>query len=168
MPGMSRRELLQNGLLLSAVGSVLSPGASGALPEARSGADASFAGPYSAADTWLIDAQLAGAPAIAAKARASTASICTFADDPGQVWMNALAPRLARAPQALGGYTRAPVLFCLHYLGRDYGLGLAALGAGTGAMEWIGSGTDTLIDLRAASYSNNTAAYTWLLLPRSA
>lgn len=117
---------------------------------------------------WIIDWQIPGAAAISAAAQSERAEILEFSADPGQVWMNALAPRLNSAPLALGGYTNASVLFCIHYLARDFGMTLARVADDVSAPALVPHDPGALIDLRAARFSNRAAAYTWLMLPRSA
>lgn len=144
---------MQTGLLLSAFGSFV---------PARATAGSAAAG------IWVVDDTLPDAAAIGAEARANAAAVFSFAADPGQIWMNKLAPRLELAPVAIGAYTSASALFCLHYLARDYGLRLTAVGDGLTAPESVASDDDSPIDLRAARFSNRNTAYTWLMSPRSA
>jgi hypothetical protein len=148
---LSRRELVRHGLVLSAAGG-LAPGILSAhsLP----------------AGVWIVDRQMQAAPAIAAVAEAGTAEILTFTADPGQVWMHVLEPRLKAGPFAIGGYTSASVLFCLHYLARSYGLGLAGLGEGLRPPATIASDSDALVDLRDPRFGDRRTAYTWLMQPR--
>lgn len=149
---LSRRDLVRNGLLLSTAGG-LAPILATAEPMP--------------AGVWVIDSRLHAAPEVVSAAATRGAEALTFAADPGPVWMN-LAPRLKRGPFAIGGYTNAPVLFCLHYLARDYGLRLAGLGDGMSLPEPVAGASDSLVDLRDPRFNDQRTAYTWLMLPRSA
>lgn len=150
---LNRRELVRSGLWLGAVG-VLAPriAAAGGEP----------------AGIWIVDRQLPGAAALTAAAESRAAQTIAFTADPGQVWMRTVEPRLKTGPIAVAGYTTAPVLFCLHYLARDYGLALARLGAGPRLPETLDEAADALLDLRDPLFSAPHSAHSWLLLPRRA
>jgi len=150
---LSRRELVTNGLLLSTA-SAFAPGIATARPKQ--------------ADVWIIDEQLHAAAAVGAAAASEGSETLAFRADPGLAWMNLLEPRLKRAPFAVGGYTSASVLFCLHYLARDYGLALAGLGEGMNLPGAVAGAADALVDLRDPRFGDQRAAYTWLMLPRRA
>lgn len=149
---LSRRELIRSGLLIPAVGGLI-----GARPVAAA-----------ANAIWVIDNEMPDADAVAAEAETARATVYSFSSDPGQLWMNVLAPRLRIAPVAVGGYTSAATLFCLHYLARDRNLALAAFGPGSSAPTTnlcTGAGP---IDLRDPGFADPRAACTWLMLPRRA
>jgi len=148
---LNRRELVRNGLVLSAIGGLVPDlAAARRLP----------------AGVWVVDRQQPAAASMIAAAESSAALAVGFTADPGPVWMHMLEPRLRRSPVAIGGYTSASVLFCLHYLARDYGLALAGLGAGLQPPDSLDTVPDALLDLRDPRFSHQQAAYTWLLQPR--
>jgi hypothetical protein len=148
---LSRREVMSNGLLLSTVSGFV-PGIATARPVP--------------AEAWIVDRQMDAASEFLFAAESGTAEVFAFSSDPGAVWMNLLEPRLKDGPFAIGGYTSASVLFCLHYLARDYGLSLAGLDEGMNPPTAVASSSDALIDLRDPRFGDRRAAYTWLMLPR--
>lgn len=148
---MNRRELLHNGLALSAIGS-LAPGVVG--------------GRTPPVDFWLVDRQMPASTAIIAAAESSAAKVVPFSADPGTAWMRTLEPALRSAPLSVAGYTNAPVLFCLQVLTRDFGLTLTGLGEGEQVHESLEQVSDTPIDLRDPRFSNGRTAITWLMQPR--
>jgi hypothetical protein len=150
---LSRRDLLKSGLLVPALTSLVPHGATAA---------------SSRTAIWVIDDQLPDAPAIAARAQVSTSAIYRFSSDPGRIWMHDLAPRLRTTPVAISGYTSASTLFCLHYLARDFGLKLAAIGGGPTAPESVTIDADHPIDLHDPRFRGPDTAHTWLMLPRRA
>ena len=151
---LNRRALIQSGLLVPALGSLTAQSAL-----ARTATNG----------IWLIDDELPEALTVAAEVKPAAAVVHAFSSDPGRIWMRELAPRLRRKPVALGGYTSAATLFCLQYLARDHGLGLAALGPGSNAPTPFRAGDDIApIDLRGPAFADPRAACTWLMLPRRA
>jgi hypothetical protein len=148
---LSRRDLIQSGLLVPALGQL----------ESRS-AMAATAAPA----VWIIDEQMPDSGLVAAAARAGSATVHGFSSDPGRLWFNDLAPQLRSAPISIGGYTSASTLFCLHYLAREHGIRLAAVGQGPITPRAIAMDDQVSIDLRNPCFSDPRAAHTWLMLPR--
>lgn len=147
---LNRRDLVRNGLALSAI-AALAP----RLAAAR----------CAPADIWVVDRQLPAAALLLAATGSNATPAIGFTADPGPAWMYTLEPQLRRDPVAIGGYTTASTLFCLHYLARDYGLALAGLGLGLQSADALDAVPDALLDLRDPRFTDQRAAYTWLLLP---
>ncbi len=116
----TRRDFLRSGTAAA----LLAAGAQSRAAIARRAAaqPGAFASGAAAA---VADRQLDESTAFARAAARRGAAVEAFAGDVAGLFMNRLAPRWRRAPAAVAGLTTAGALFCIEYLARDYGLGVA-------------------------------------------
>jgi hypothetical protein len=150
-PNLSRRALIKNICVTSAMT---------AMP-----IGIAFAAPAGRAAVGIVDSLLPGAAAMSARLRAETNSVHHFAGDPGQLWVNTIEPLLRVNRFAIAGYTNASTLFCLQYLGRDYGLGLEVLAPDDAPVDRSNEQSE-LLDLRDPQWAGERPAFSWLLAPQ--
>lgn len=129
----------------------------------------------------VVDRMLPAAATFEAVTAAGGHDLLPISNDPGHAWMRVLEPRLRESPIVLTGMTTGATLFCLEYLGRDYGLKTAYRfdGGPHPGNEWIGQaallatlpvpadairpGFEVLVDL---SGSLARSVFAWMLVPR--
>ncbi len=164
----TRRDFLRSGTAAAAVG-LVGAGArahTAAVQPSRTSTAAPPVKSVAAPAAVVCDRRFEQSVAFAAAAAAHGAAVEVCAGDIAGVLMDRLVPRWRRAPVAVAGLTAAGALFCLEYLARDYGLGLAyrichsaAPGAGLGpALEGRLSVPDWAERLEAAGPSWPRAA----------
>ncbi|HUF72307.1 MAG TPA: hypothetical protein VMR74_05345 [Gammaproteobacteria bacterium] len=149
---LSRREVLRNGLALSAMS---------ALP-----AGEAFSALHLRLAAGIVDANLPAAARMAERFRRESAALHVFAGDPGRLWMSVIEPALRRRPEAIAGFTGAATLFCFQYLAQGYGLGLAARAAGPAALDRLDVAEPDLLDLRDPRLADADTVVTWILAPK--
>jgi hypothetical protein len=114
----------------------------------------------------IVDLNLEGAARLVDRLQGELDACHTFIGDPGLAWMNAIEPVIKSGPATIAGCTSRATSFCLHYLARDYGLGLVFLGAGAQVPSSDRAAHRAFIELEPPHATDSRAVVSWLLAPK--